>query len=284
METIDAKAMLRNLNIKPRRRLGQNFLIDRTFLTGMLSAAEIEPDNTILEVGPGLGVLTERLAKLTTRGHLVAVELDDVLAQNLRERFSTCSNVEVVNADILKLDPASLLGERSTGYKVVANLPYYITSPVLRHFLESKRRPSLIVAMVQAEVAKRIVARPPDMSLLAVSVQVYGRPRLVSVVPPRAFYPQPRVESAVLRIEVFDEPTVQLENVDEFFGVVRAGFGQRRKQLANALADGLMLPKDHVCAVLRSCCLDGRLRAQELTIEDWACISRTSQSEVAVAD
>ena len=268
---MDARAILRELGLRPRKGLGQNFLVDRSVLPKIVAAAEVGPQDTVIEVGPGLGVLTERLA--ATAGRVIAVELDDALADALKKRFAGQPNVQVVHGDVLNLSPADLIGSGDSRYKVVANLPYYITSAVLRHFLEAEARPALMVVMVQLEVAQRIVARPPDMSLLSVAVQFYGRARIVARVPPGAFYPAPKVDSAILRIDVYDKPAVEVANKEWFFHVVQAGFGQRRKQLVNSLSAGLDIDKGRASAALQSCVLSPTLRAEALSLEDWACLA-----------
>jgi 16S rRNA (adenine1518-N6/adenine1519-N6)-dimethyltransferase len=191
----------------------------------------------------------------------------------LRDVLADYETVTLVQGDILALHPAALV--ESSKYKVVANLPYYITSAVLRHLLETSLRPRRIVVTVQREVAERIVARPGQMSLLAVSVQFYGRPQILFRIKPGSFYPSPGVESAVVRVDLYDAPPVDVESADAFFRVVKAGFSQRRKQLRNALAAGLRLPPKEVAARLEQVSLSPKQRAQELGLEEWGRIART---------
>ncbi|MFH1015593.1 MAG: 16S rRNA (adenine(1518)-N(6)/adenine(1519)-N(6))-dimethyltransferase RsmA, partial [Chloroflexota bacterium] len=229
------KKLLRSFDLKARKRLGQRFLVDGTVLRKILAAAEITPQDVIVEVGSGLGIMTAELAKLA--GWVVAVELDDNLAAMLKQNLASFSNVTVINEDILKIDPASLLQEPGIStprYKVVANLPYYITSPTLRHFLEAAVKPERMIVMVQKEVARQIVAKPGDRSVLSIAVQFYGKPGIVDYVPARAFYPAPKVDSAILRIDVHPQPPVPVTDEKSFFEVVRAGFTQPRKQIANS--------------------------------------------------
>ncbi len=269
--TAGIPALLRKHGIEPRKRLGQNFLIDPAALGRIVRAAELSPDDAVLEVGAGLGTLTRPLAERA--GEVIAVELDDQLVDILHERLDDLPNVRILHGDILRLPD---LGLAHLGYKLVANLPYYITSAVLRRFLEKEPRPRLMVVTVQLEVAKRVVAEPGEMSLLAVSVQLYGRPRIVSRMPPGAFYPPPKVDSAVVRIDVHDKPTVPLaEEYGEatFFRVVRAGFAQRRKTLRNSLSGGLGLPAARVVDALAEAGVDARRRAQTLSLEEWAEVS-----------
>ncbi len=264
----ETKRLLRRLGLKARKSLGQHFLIDEEVLGTVVSAAGLTGGDVVLEIGPGLGVLTRELARQA--GRVVAVELDSSLATTLRGTLSSLENVTVVDGDILKLEPAALLGGQETAnYKVVANLPYYITSAVLRHFLEAKLPPQLMVVMVQKEVAEAIVAKPGRMSLLSVSVQFYGEPEIVSYVPARCFYPAPEVSSAILKVTLYPQPVVAGDS-EGFFRLVRAGFCASRKQLVNSLAQGLGLPKARVLPLLEKADIIPQRRAETLTITEWA--------------
>lgn len=260
-----------NLAPHPRKGLGQHFLKDRSVPPRMAEAAAVEADDCIVEVGPGLGVLTEELARRLNpeRGRLVAVELDGNLLPILRERFSEMPHVSFVQADVLEVAPHELSGGRP--YKLVANLPYYITSAILRHFLETDDKPQSLTVMVQREVAERMAARPPEMSLLAVSVQFYGNPKIMFRVPPGAFNPPPKVDSVVIRVEVYPkgEEPVRVRSEAGFFKIAQAGFGQRRKQLANTLSSGLSLPKEQIIAALTRAGVEPSRRAETLTIQEW---------------
>ncbi|HID86753.1 MAG TPA: 16S rRNA (adenine(1518)-N(6)/adenine(1519)-N(6))-dimethyltransferase RsmA [Anaerolineae bacterium] len=267
---MDVRALLREYDIRPSKGLGQHFMVDRRALERIVEAAELEPEDTVLEIGPGLGTLTQALAERA--GRVVAVELDERMVEILSRTLGDRPSVEIVRGDILELDPAELVG--GVRYKVVANLPYYITSAVLRHLLEARVKPQLVVVTVQKEVAERLVARPGQMSLLSVSVQFYGRPRLVARIPAGAFYPAPKVTSAVVRIDLHERPPVEVEDVDRFFGIVRAGFAQRRKQLRNALAQGLGMRPEAVAEALNRCGIDPTRRAQTLSVEEWGRIYR----------
>jgi len=263
-ETTD---LLREYGLHPRKSLGQNFLTDERVVDRIVAAAELAPDDTVIEIGPGLGVLTRRLLAAVPAGRLVAVELDRELAARLRDRLNQ-PQIEVVEADVLKTDPATLA--HGLPYKLVANLPYYITSAVLRHFLEANQPPSHLVVMVQQEVAQRMVAVAPDGNLLGLSVQFYGQPQIVFSVPPSAFYPSPKVHSAVVRVAVYPQAERPLQvAAEDFFRLVRAGFGQKRKTLANSVSSGLGLAKPLVIAALAAAELNPNARAEELTLAQW---------------
>jgi 16S rRNA (adenine1518-N6/adenine1519-N6)-dimethyltransferase len=277
---LDTHALLKQYDLRPSKGLGQNFLVDQSALTNIVTAAELTPDDTVLEIGAGLGTLTERLAQVA--GRVVAVELDERLMGVLHDTLSGFGNVTLIQGDILSLDPADLVNaaasqpasQPTTHYKVVANLPYYITSAVLRHLLEIRTRPRRMVITVQREVAERIVAQPGEMSVLSVSVQFYGRPQVLFRIKPGSFYPAPGVESAVVRVDTHDTPPVDVEDTDAFFRVVKAGFAQRRKQLRNTLAGGLHRPPGEVASKLQQAGIDPKRRAQALSLEEWAKIAR----------
>ena len=250
---MDPRSLLRQFHIEPKKSLGQNFLIDEGAADPILEAAELSPQDVVLEVGPGLGALTRRLAATVAR--VVAVELDQRLIPVLQHTLAGYANVQLIHGDILELDPAAIM---PPDYKVVANIPYYITSALLRHLLEASIggpkpdavRPTLLVLTVQEEVARRIVAQPGDMSLLAVSVQLYGRPHIVARLKAGAFYPRPRVNSAVVRIDLSAGPRPDLDvtDVDLFFQLFRGGFDDLGKRL-HPQGDGLgeLFEFFHVC-------------------------------------
>ena len=265
----ETRALLERFNVSARKGLGQNFLIDRGVLDKILAAASISRDDTVIEVGPGLGILTKALAERA--GKVVAVEIDRDLVALLRQTLAGTPGVEIVAGDILETPPSSLAGGASY-YKVVANLPYYITSAVLRHFLEAQQQPRTLTVMVQKEVARQITAKPPEMSLLSISVQLFGKPKIVSYIPAGAFHPPPKVASAILQIEVLSQRRLSLEDEKLFFRLARAGFGTRRKQLANALSGGLDLEKTIVTELLQKGGINPERRAETLTIEDWLCL------------
>lgn len=279
--------LIRRFDLDPKKSLGQNFLVDESHLARIAAAADLTAADTVLEIGPGLGVLTRHLA--AQAGRVVAVELDDRLIPILSELFVDQPHVSFIHADILKVDPAALLidGGQLTAdgeinaprpstrvYKVVANLPYYITSVVLRHLLESPQPPTVAVVMVQREVAQRIVAGPGDMSLLAVGVQFFAEAKIVQKVPAGAFHPRPKVDSAVLRLDVRPQPAVTDVEPDWYFSVVRAGFGQKRKQLRNSVAAGLGLAKEAVETGLLSAGIDPQRRAETLSLAEWGALAK----------
>lgn len=255
-------ALLRQLGLRPRKRFSQSFLIDTHLPEQIVRAADLAESDEVLEIGPGLGILTRALAQHASR--VVAVELDRDLAGALPRLVPP--NVAVVVGDALQLDP----GQHFAGpYKLVANLPYQITSPVLFRYLEVRPRPSLLVLMVQREVAERIAARPGQLSYMAVAVQSVATVRTVRVVPPGAFYPRPKVESAVVRLDPRSSPLVPDEDRPGFLKLVQAGFTQPRKQLANSLAQGLAVPKADALALLARAAIAPNRRPQELELDEW---------------
>jgi 16S rRNA (adenine1518-N6/adenine1519-N6)-dimethyltransferase len=273
-------AQLSALGIHPRKGLGQNFLVDPVHRGRIVAAAQLAPEDAVLEIGPGPGVLTELL--LQQAGRVVAVELDDRLIPFLRKRFAVYPNLSIVHGDILKLDVTRLMSDSAitdqtaapSSYKVVANLPYYITGAVIPHVLEAGQPPVLTVVTVQREVAERMIARPPDMSLLALGVQFYCQAEIVDRIPAGAFYPAPKVDSAVVRMRRRTEPAVSGVIGEQFFRVARAGFGQRRKQLRNSLAAGLRAPPPQAETWLRAAGVDPQRRAETLTIEEWGALAK----------
>ena len=267
----DTKRELRRLDIRAKKGLGQNFLVDKHVLSRIVSAAKLTLDDYVIEVGPGLGVLTRELAE--NAGQVIAVELDRTMVTTLREKFADSGNVEIVEADILECAPESLISDGSN-YKVVGALPYNIASAVLRHFLEARYKPVLIVAIMQKEVAQSIAAKPGDMSLLSVGMQLYGRPSIVKYIQPRSFYPQPKVDSAIVRIDVYRDPPVKVKDEVAFFDVVRGGFSTPRKQLRNSLSHGLGVTPAEAGALLDGAGIDPRRRAETLSIEEWAGLCR----------
>lgn len=279
----DWKAILRDLGVTPSRRMGQNFLVDRGVLAAIVAAAGIQSGETILEVGPGLGILTSALAEAVgPSGRVVAVELDKRLAEYLQTTFAATPQVRIVQQDILRIAPDELVGDAP--YIVVANLPYQITSAAFRHFLEATHPPRRMTVLAQREVAQRIAARPPEMSVLAVAVQFFARPRIVQVVPPEAFVPRPDVHSAILMLEALPSPLPR-ERWQGFFALVQAGFGAKRKQVHNSLTDRLRLPRETVGALLAAAGIDGIRRAQTLSLDEWLALDDAAvEQNVSLSD
>ena len=261
----ELRSLLAANHMRPLKSFGQNFLIDRSVLLKIVSAADIKQEDAILEVGAGTGVLTRELAKEARR--VVAVELERDMLALLAKTTSAYPNVELVARNLLFLDPAETFGQ--TAYKLVANLPYYITAPTFRHFLESASPPRLLVVMVQMEVAQRIIAEPGELSVLALSVQFYGQPRIIERVPAKAFYPAPKVDSAILRVDVNQQAPLLPAERDSFFRVVQAGFSEKRKQLHNSLTHGLHHKNELVRSWLAEASIDASRRAETLSIEEW---------------
>jgi 16S rRNA (adenine1518-N6/adenine1519-N6)-dimethyltransferase len=257
--------LLSRHHMRPNKSFGQNFLVSRAVLQQMVETAELEASDQVLEVGAGTGVLTRELARKARR--VVAVELEENMLALLAKTTSDFSNIELVARNLLYLNPEEVFGHAR--YKLVANLPYYITAPTFRHFLESANPPGLLVVMVQYEVAQRIVAEPGDLSLLGVSVQFYGQPRIVARVPARAFYPAPKVDSAILRVEVHPQVPLTPRERDSFFRVVQAGFSERRKQLHNSLAHGLHRKDEEIRGWLAAARIEASRRAETLSIDEW---------------
>lgn len=282
------KQLLKRYNIRPSKRLGQNFLANDSVLEKIIKAAELSQEDTVLEIGSGLGNMTIELAKKAKM--VIAVEKDEKLCNALKEIIAAekIKNIEIIHNDILKLKPESrFLHDRdktltrdknkrderdknkehnATYNKVVANLPYYISSPVIRMFLEAETKPELIVLMVQKEVAQRICAKPPHMSMLAISVQFYAQPKIIDYVSKKYFYPQPKVDSAIIKIKPQQTPEIDTK---KFFNLVRAGFSSKRKFLINNLSRELKIENCKLEIAFDQVGLGKKLRAENLTIDDW---------------
>jgi 16S rRNA (adenine1518-N6/adenine1519-N6)-dimethyltransferase len=261
----NVRSLLRQYHLDPHKGLGQNFLVDTGILWKIVRVAGVRPADSVLEIGAGLGNLTVVLAQNAAR--VVAVEIDKKLVPVLQEVVATFGNVEVVAGDMLKLDPVELVGQ--TNYLVVANIPYYITSSIIRHLLAGKIKPQRMVLTVQKEVAGRICANAGDYSLLALSVQVFGSVQVVMDIPASAFYPQPNVDSSVLRVDLYPEPLIPDNKLDCFFQLAHYGFSQKRKTLRNTLAAGLQWSGDQAAALLQSAGIDPQRRAQTLELTEW---------------
>ena len=264
-------------DIRPKKSKGQNFLINPEIIEKIITAADISQGDVILEVGPGLGILTEELTKKA--GRVISVELDQKLFDFLKAKFINVINLNLINQDILKADPKSYK-LKATSYKIVANLPYNITSYFLQKFLTSEIKPKEMTLLVQKEVANRIVAKPGQMSLLAISVQLYGKPKMISVVDKNNFWPKPEVDSAILTIyDIKDQKAVDnfLAGITEsfFWRIVKIGYSAKRKQLQNNLSAGLKIPAVEIKKALKKANFDPKIRAQNLSIDDWINLAKS---------
>ena len=266
-----AGRLLGGLGLQPRKGLGQHFLVAPGVLERIADAAEVGPADTVVEVGPGLGALTEVLARRA--GRVVALELDDALCAALQAHFADRPHVRIVHADALEapLDEIVPAGEP---YKMVANLPYYAATAIIRRFLEAAHKPSVVVATVQREVAQGMAAPEGKRGLLGVATQFYGSPRIAFIVRPGSFHPPPKVTSAVVRIDVHASPLIDVPSEAAFFALVRAGFAAPRKQLRGGLANALRLPPAEVERALAACGVDPTRRAETLSMPEWAALCR----------
>jgi 16S rRNA (adenine1518-N6/adenine1519-N6)-dimethyltransferase len=270
------KEILEKYEKRPSKGLGQNFLIDKNILQKIIKPANLKKEDTVLEIGPGLGTLTQELAK--NAGKVIAIEKDKTMCEILRKTLAEFKNVEIINADVLKLKNFKLnsnLKFQISNYKVVANLPYYITSPVIRMFLESENPPNEMVLMLQKEVAQRICEKPGNMSLLAVSVQFYAKPEIISYVSKNCFWPSPKVDSAVIKITPFKANSKFKIQNSKFFTIVKAGFLHPRKQLAPNLAKELKFGREAVEAWLAKNNISPTQRAETLSIQDWQNLAKS---------
>ncbi len=276
--------LLRQYGLRPKKSLGQNFLVDERALKKIAAAANINPTDLVLEIGPGLGSLTRHLAWQSQQ--VIAVEIDEKMMGPLHEVLQPFENVTIIRGDILTQDIPTLLTRGAAPnpaktYKVIANIPYYITSALIRFLLEAEIKPTQMTLLVQKEVAMRICAEPPDLSLLALSVQVYGEPRIVAKIPAGAFYPPPQVDSAVIQIDLYPLPIIPPPLTDLFFRLAKAGFSQKRKNLRNSLSAGLNISKAEVEDLLQTCAIDPKRRAETLSLDEWQTLTHQYQQKSA---
>jgi len=264
-------SLLNKYQIRPDKDLGQNFLTDPTILAGIVAAAEVTKNDTVLEIGAGLGHLTSYLAEVANK--VIAVELDKKLIPALGDSLGNFQNVTIVQGNILELNPADLIQDEE--YLVTANIPYYITSSIIRTLLESEKKPKRIILTIQHEVAQRVCSNAGQLSILALSVRMYGDPVLVNRIPAGAFYPTPKVDSAVIRIDLFPEPLLPPEKRTVFFNLIKAGFQHKRKTLKNSLSKGMRWSTEETGNLLTSAGIDPQRRAQTLTMPEW--LKLTSQ-------
>lgn len=267
----EIKDLLSKYDTAPTKYMGQNFLIDASVLNKIIATADLSPNDTVLEIGPGLGILTKALAENVKK--VITIEKDRAMVEILKETIGNFKNVEILTQDILKFADYSLL---TKNYKLVANVPYYITSPIIRMFLEAENQPEFMVLMVQKEVAQRICAKPNDMSLLAVSVQFYAKPEIISYISKECFWPAPKVDSAIIKITPLKDKKEVPSAI--FFEIVKAGFSHKRKQLVNNLCilkskNGVTLDKYKVTQWLLENNLKPNQRAETLSIEDWVSLT-----------
>ena len=255
--------------LRPSKRFGQNFLIDKGVLRKIIEAANLQPEDIVLEIGPGLGALTIELAKKA--GKVIAIEKDSKMIEILKETLKDFKNVEIIQEDILTIPDSRF--QILNSYKVVANLPYYIVSPVIRKFLENEIPPNEMILMIQKEVAQRICGEPPDMSLLAVSVQFYAQPEIISFVSKESFWPQPKVDGAIIKLKVKNKKLKIDKNL--FFKIVKAGFSQPRKQILNNLSKMLKLEKETIKSWLLKNNIQPQQRAETLGVKDWIKLSKS---------
>jgi len=276
------RKLFKECRLRPSKRFGQNFLIDKGVLRKIIEAANLQPEDIVLEIGPGLGALTIELAKkvhpvkslrskFNGAGKVIAIEKDPKMVNLLKETLKDFKNVEIIQRDILTISDSRFQILNSD--KVVANLPYYVVSPVIRKFLESESPPKEMILMVQKEVAQRICGEPPDMSLLAVSVQFYAEPEIISYVPKTSFWPQPKVDGAIIKLKVKSENLKVNRNL--FFKIVKAGFSQPRKQLINNLSKKLMIDKMKVGSWLLKNNIQPQQRAETLNVDGWIKLTKT---------
>lgn len=270
-------AVLQKYNFNFQKKFGQNFLIDTHVLEKIIAEAQITKEDCVVEIGPGIGTMTQYLAE--SAAHVVAVEIDRALIPILQDTLSPYDNVEVINEDILKVDLQKLVEEKNGGrpVKVVANLPYYITTPIVMGLFESGVSLHSITIMVQKEVAERMQAGPgtKDYGALSLAVQYYARAEVVANVPPNCFIPRPNVGSAVIRLTRYEKPPVEVRDEGLMFAIIRASFNQRRKMLANGLgnAAGVSAGKDEVRSALVSMGLSENIRGEAMTLEQFAQLS-----------
>jgi len=266
LDFLNIQPLLKGYGIQPRKSLGQNFLIEPAGLMKVINAAELTGGEEVLEIGAGLGSLTYLLAQSCAL--VTTVEIDSHMLDPLTEALKPFDNVNIVPGDILQLDPSNLVTQEN--YVVVANIPYYITSAIIRHLLEAAFKPSRVILTIQKEVAQRIVARDGRMSLLSLSVFIFGEPEIVGIIPAGSFFPPPDVDSAVLRIRLHSEPLIPPSQLDIFFKLAHAGFGQKRKTLRNSLSAGLSLPTCEVETKLLKAAIEPSRRAETLSVAEWA--------------
>jgi 16S rRNA (adenine1518-N6/adenine1519-N6)-dimethyltransferase len=260
------RSQLYNYGIHAKKRIGQHFLTDGRILDIIINAAELKKADIVVEVGSGLGILTETIAAGVAR--LYAIEIDKVLAAKLKQKLPNRQNIEIINADILKLNLPDIIGSK-TEYKVVANLPYYITSPILNYFVHGNFNPASMVVMLQKEVADSIIAGDGNLSVLSISMRIYTVPRLVSYVSPESFFPVPKVHSAILYFQFLKKPAIEVDDIDRFLNFVGCGFATPRKYISNSLAIGLNIETGDAVTLLERAGIEASKRPEKLSLSQW---------------
>jgi len=269
-----AHRLLRSAGLKARKGLGQNFLTDNNIRDNIVKAAFLSAGDTVIEVGPGLGMLTVEIVRQA--GRVIAVELDDSLAERLRQKLKSSNNIEVISSDILKLDLIDVL-KGAGSYKVVANIPYYITSPILHYFMHNELRPSLMVIMMQKEVAMDVAAPAGKMNFMSISMRIFSHPEIVCTVPAASFYPAPTVDSAVVRFTMLDRPAINIDNLEQFLEFVHSGFSAPRKKMRNSLSLGLKISPDEADELLLKAGVDPQRRPGTLLLEEWSRLHKAKE-------
>ena len=259
----ELQKILQSHRLYANKGLGQNFLVDQEALDTIVAAADLSEADNVVEVGPGTGFLTEQL--IQKAGQVLSVELDGNMVEILRAKFPFSKNLQITNQDILKFQTSNFKFKK---YKVVANIPYYITSPLLKHFLQSENRPTVMVVLVQREVAEKVCGLT-GKSLITIETQLFGQPEIMGIVKAASFYPSPKVDSAILKIKVYDKPLVPEDQMHDFMRIVKFGFSQKRKMLNNTLGAGLHKKPAEVGELLKTIGINPNLRAENLTIDDW---------------
>lgn len=275
MKYLNIQPLLKKYDLHPKKSLGQNFLVEPGALQKVVNTAGVTSSDHVLEIGAGLGSLTYLLAQ--SAEEVVAVEVDQILIPALHEALAEFQNVRIIQGDMLELEPEALMPVEA--YLVVANIPYYITSALIRHLLGAQHKPARIVLTIQREVAERICARDGKQSLLALSVQVFGKPEIAAHIPAGCFYPQPTVDSCVLTIALYPEPVIPTEDLNAFFTLAHAGFSQKRKTLRNALSGGLGISTEKAEELLRAAGVDSRRRAETLSLAEWGQLTQVWKSK-----
>lgn len=262
------KDIFKRHGLKPAKRFGQNFLVDKKAVRQIVDAAQLTDQDTVLEIGPGLGVITQELAQRAKK--IIAVEKDQKMVEILKETLRDYNNIEIINADIRMLNEGC-----STSFKIVGNLPFYLTAPVIRQFLEAENQPEFMTLMVQKEVGQRICAKPPEMNLLAVSVQIYAEPKILAYIPRGSFWPEPKVDAALIKITPHAKPLLIKKEIMNFFKIVKDGFSQPRKQLLNNFSKNMTLNKQQTGEWLSQNGIAPERRAETLSVGDWINLTKS---------